>query len=393
MKNLWLRLGPKYQRWVVIGGVLAVLGVIAFFSSSSPPKTMLQANGKQKNTRHIFTDRSPHETGIDQLAASVKSLSRQTEQLQETVSLLQKSLSKEGKKVAAQEADVNTKMKLIEQQIGAIFEKSHARSTAGEHFNQLEQQQQNYQGGQGGSDPAKQAPGARLKIITHSAARSKKEDKKEGINKAKRATSSLPAGSILSGILINGMDAPTTQAARREPVPSLVRLQLDAILPNLARSDIKECFLLLSGYGDISAERAYLRGETISCVCEDGSSIEEPLDGYAVGEDGKVGVRGRVVSKQGRAIANSMMAGFLGGAASAFDVNPVPSINLDGGNKTVFQSALSQEVFQGAAVKGAGQAMDRVAKFYLEMAENLFPVIEVDAGRQIDIVVKKGSKF
>jgi conjugal transfer pilus assembly protein TraB len=34
-------------------------------------------------------------------------------------------------------------------------------------------------------------------------------------------------------------------------------------------------------------------------VCTDGGAIEAPIDAYATGEDGKVGVRGRVVSKQG----------------------------------------------------------------------------------------------
>ncbi|MCV6005188.1 conjugal transfer protein TraB, partial [Escherichia coli] len=30
----------------------------------------------------------------------------------------------------------------------------------------------------------------------------------------------LPSGSILTGVLINGMDAPTSQGARRDPFPS-----------------------------------------------------------------------------------------------------------------------------------------------------------------------------
>ena len=80
--------------------------------------------------------------------------------------------------------------------------------------------------------------------------------------------------------------------------------------PNRFRADVRECFLIVSGYGDLSSERAYLRGETFSCVREDGGVIEAKLDAYAVGEDGKAGVRGRVVSKQGQIIAKSMMAGF-----------------------------------------------------------------------------------
>ncbi|MDJ1478821.1 TraB/VirB10 family protein [Bacillus sp. LS15-K4] len=87
--------------------------------------------------------------------------------------------------------------------------------------------------------------------------------------------------------MTTGLDAPTHESARREPFPALLRIQKEAILPNRFRADIKECFLIAAGYGDLSSERAYLRGETISCVREDGGVIETRLDSYAVGEDGK----------------------------------------------------------------------------------------------------------
>ena len=39
----------------------------------------------------------------------------------------------------------------------------------------------------------------------------------------------LPAGSIISGTLITGLDAPTHESARREPFPALLRIQKEAI--------------------------------------------------------------------------------------------------------------------------------------------------------------------
>ena len=44
-------------------------------------------------------------------------------------------------------------------------------------------------------------------------------------------------------------------------------------------------------------------------------------------------------------------------------------------------------------IGGTGKALERIADFYLEMAENLYPVIEVDAAREIDFVVKKGVQL
>ncbi|SET25200.1 TraB/VirB10 family protein [Thorsellia anophelis] len=201
----------------------------------------------------------------------------------------------------------------------------------------------------------------------------------------------LLAGSIIQGRLITGMDAPTHDSAKREPFPALLRIQKEAILPNRHRSDIRECFLIMGGYGDLSSERAYLRGETLSCVLEDNNVIETPLEGYAAGEDGKAGIRGRLVSKQGQLVAKSMMAGFLQGLSGAFDVNPIQAIQMnDIGRTPLYQSVLSSDALQGAAIKGTGKALDRIAKFYLDMAENMFPVIEIDAAREIEIIITKG---
>ena len=144
---------------------------------------------------------------------------------------------------------------------------------------------------------------------------------------------------------------------------------------------MRECFLLLAGYGDLSSERAYLRGETVSCVLVDGTVLETRLQGYAAGEDGKAGVRGRLVTKQGAFIARALLVGFLQGAAEV--LNKGDSITFG-----VSQSQQDQENPWGsAALKGTGNALDRIAEFYIDQAYNLFPVIEVDAGREIDVVL------
>lgn len=214
-------------------------------------------------------------------------------------------------------------------------------------------------------------------------------DERDTVDKKKIAV--LPAGSIISGTLITGMDAPTGQAARRDPFPSLLRVKADAILPNFNTADIRECFILMSGWGDLSSERAYLRGENISCVSTSGAVFEAGLKGFAVGEDGKHGVRGRLVSKQGQMIGRAMLAGFMEGMAGAFDVNPVPTLNLSGNGSDLgqqpYQQVMSAQTLQSSAMKGAGSAMERVAQFYVDLAEELFPVVEVSPGRKIDMIL------
>ena len=199
----------------------------------------------------------------------------------------------------------------------------------------------------------------------------------------------LVAGSLISGVLINGIDAPTSPATREHPHPVLMRIQKEAILPNHVLTDIRECFMILAGFGDMSTERAYLRSESLSCVREDLTTLETQIDSYLVGEDGKAGIRGRLVTKQGKVIALAMMSGFLGGLSNAFGVTPVPVLSAKPDTQVQYQQLFSTELLKGSAFSGAGQAMDKVAQFYIQMAEGMFPVVEIDAGRQVDIIVKR----
>jgi conjugal transfer pilus assembly protein TraB len=85
------------------------------------------------------------------------------------------------------------------------------------------------------------------------------------------------------------------------------------VLPNRVRGDYRECFVIAAGYGDISSERAYLRTESLSCVRSDGAVLELRIQGSVYGEDGKVGLRGRLVTKQGQMLANALLAGVVSG--------------------------------------------------------------------------------
>lgn len=200
----------------------------------------------------------------------------------------------------------------------------------------------------------------------------------------------IPSGSVISGMLITGLDAPTKENAKEEPFPVLISVNADALLPNNVRFNFKECLVIAAGFGDMSSERVYLRTESLSCITKKGKVIETPINAYASGEDGKAGVRGRLVSKQGKLIARSLTAGFLEGLAGAFDVNPVPVINTSSSDTVDYQRVYSSQALQGAAVAGSSKALEKIASFYLKLAQEMFPVLEIDAGRQIDLIVTQG---
>lgn len=200
----------------------------------------------------------------------------------------------------------------------------------------------------------------------------------------------LPAGALLKGVLITGMDAPASPAAQKQPTPALVRIKDDAILPNFFKVNIKECFVLVDGYGQLSSERALLRTQRMTCVRNDGGVVEVNLDGYLVGEDGKVGLRGRPVTKEGAMIARTISAGMLSGVGSRLAGNGGNGgISIGAGGAGGGFSIGGNSLEQAASV-GVGTSFNKVADFYLDLAKEMVPVIEIDAGREATIVLVHG---
>jgi conjugal transfer pilus assembly protein TraB len=197
----------------------------------------------------------------------------------------------------------------------------------------------------------------------------------------------IPSGAFTRAILLGGLDAPTGGQAQRNPQPVLLRLVDNAVLPNHFRSRIKECFVVGAGYGDMSSERAYIRTESLSCVMRDGTAIDVPVKGYVAGEDGKAGMRGRLVSKQGQLLGNALLAGVASGIGHAFQQSSTTlSVSPLGATTAVDPG----KQFEAGFGTGVGRALDRLAQYYISLAEKVFPVIEVDAGRTVDVVITQG---
>ena len=196
--------------------------------------------------------------------------------------------------------------------------------------------------------------------------------------------------SFTRGILLGGLDAPTGGQSQSNPQPVLIRLSDNSVLPNRYRAEYRECFVIAAGYGDIGSERAYLRTENLSCVRADGTTLEVRIQGSVFGEDGKVGMRGRLVTKQGQMLANALRAGVLAGIGQAFaSYNTTVSTSAFG---TVATTTGTDALRAGVGI-GVGRALDRLAEYYIKLAEQTFPVIEVDAGREIDVVITKGARI
>ncbi|MBE0546524.1 MAG: conjugal transfer protein TraB [Rubrivivax sp.] len=205
-----------------------------------------------------------------------------------------------------------------------------------------------------------------------------------------RTVSTFLPVSFTRGTLLGGLDAPTGGQSQSNPHPVLIRLSDNSVLPNRFRGEYRDCFVIAAGYGDISSERAYLRTENLSCVRSDGAALEVKIQGSVYGEDGKVGMRGRLVTKQGQMLANALLAGVVSGIGQGLATS---STSYSTSALGTIASTSGADTYRAGLGAGVGRALDRLAQYYIKLAENTFPVIEVDAGREIDVVITKGVRI
>jgi conjugal transfer pilus assembly protein TraB len=204
----------------------------------------------------------------------------------------------------------------------------------------------------------------------------------------------VPSGTLFSGVLLNGMDAPTGRNASSEPYPATIRLTSLAFLPNFFTTNVRECFVLAAGAGRLDDERVHLRTERLSCVTTSGRIIDIALEGYITGEDGKVGVRGKVVEKTGALLARAALAGLGAGLAEALRPRIRPSVQTgEEAGDIGFTAPATSDVLEVGAYAGAANAMDMIAQFYLERAQQIFPIIELDAMREVTVHLTKGAEL
>lgn len=197
----------------------------------------------------------------------------------------------------------------------------------------------------------------------------------------------LPTSSFVNAENLNGVLAPTHGAAEASPAPMVFRLTNHAQLPNLTRAPVKDCFVQGAAHGELGAEIVHVRLLRLSCVLASGRSVDMPVYGYVVGENGVEGLAGRVVTKQGQAIANALLAGIASGVGNGLAQGSTSTANSAIG--TVQQTRDGQQ-FQYGIAKGVGTALDRVSKYYLDLADQMHPVIEILALRRVTLVFAKG---
>ena len=219
------------------------------------------------------------------------------------------------------------------------------------------------------------APSATARIV-------KIKFQKKGKKKRPHVRDTIPAGSFGQAVLLSGLDAPTGGLAERNPHPVLLELIDNGNLPNRYRHRVKQCRVIGSGTGNISDERAYIRLERLTCILKNGDIISEVATGTITGEDGKNGLRGNLVTKQGQLIANAFWAGSLSNIGGAIAQSYTSVATSATGTVSTLDPS---KVLESGVASGVGGTMEKIADWYFKRAEETYPIIEISAGRIVNL--------
>lgn len=199
----------------------------------------------------------------------------------------------------------------------------------------------------------------------------------------------LPPNSIAKATVVVGVDATTNTRSQSDPLPVLLRVTGPARSVygqgKLLATRVQGCMVNGAAYGDLSSEKVYVKLQRMTCAQPGGRFAVSEVKGF-IAFGGKVGVRGRVVSREGGLTTQAFIAGLFGGVGNAFQgANQIPRI----ANEPVLPSA--QDVGIQAIGGGAANAGNTLSEYLIERAEQYQPVVEMPTGAEVEVVFLDGT--
>lgn len=193
--------------------------------------------------------------------------------------------------------------------------------------------------------------------------------------------------SYVSGILIGGIAVSTSIGSASAPVPVVIRITGVGNFPKNFEMDLKSCRILGSAYGDLSSERAVIRAETL--VCKKGNElIVTKVAGIIYGDDGMNGIKGRVIDMSSKHIKSAAFGSILSAFGNTMkregDLSVTPFGTINQKEKNIHKN------LRDNSLKGAGNAAEKIADYYIKQAEKMSPILQIPGGTKIDVVFTKG---
>ncbi|GAA5143591.1 TraB/VirB10 family protein [Thalassotalea piscium] len=187
----------------------------------------------------------------------------------------------------------------------------------------------------------------------------------------------LLAGSLIPVVVVSGVDAPTGKAAEKGAISSTLRVTGPVILPNNKRVDLTGCLITTDVRGDTATERAYFRPNRMTCSFDYGS-LDVALKGYVSGKDGVQGFRGKVVSKQGKALLYGTITGAVEGIGKAFGGGGSNQrLGFGGTTGDPFAMPTGKQVGQSAIAGSVSDSAEFLSDYYKNKLDSLYEIIEI----------------
>jgi len=197
----------------------------------------------------------------------------------------------------------------------------------------------------------------------------------------------IPSGSFSDAVLIEGADANASVTGQQNTSPVTIRLQGNIQMPNNKEFNADGCFIVGEMWGDISSERGNVRTQSISCILKNGKHEDMEFQGH-VSFQGKGGIRGKPVMRNGMIVGYAGASGLLSGFGEGIKSAATPSVGL-GATASVGAGDVFKQGFGG----GASKAADTLSQYWIKRAEQYHPVIDIGAGNQVTVVFQKGFRL
>jgi conjugal transfer pilus assembly protein TraB len=197
----------------------------------------------------------------------------------------------------------------------------------------------------------------------------------------------IPSGSFSDAVLIEGADANASVTGQQETRPVTIRLQGKVQMPNNHEYDMDGCFVVGEIWGDISSERGEVRTKSVSCVLKNGKHVDMPFDGH-VSYQGKGGIKGTPVMRNGKIVGYAGAAGVLSGIGEGIKAASTPTVGIG-----ATASTSAEDVFKQGFGGGASKAADTLSQYWIKRAEQYHPIIDIGAGNRITVVFQKGFRL
>jgi conjugal transfer pilus assembly protein TraB len=139
---------------------------------------------------------------------------------------------------------------------------------------------------------------------------------------------------------------------------------------------------------DLGAERATIQTARLSCTLPSGQVFEREVSGYVAAHDGLFGVPGTLVRHDAAKIGMASVTGFLSGAAQA--LSRAESTTVFSPVSGAAFSAVTGDSTRYAAYAGLSETANQLARYYLHLANQITPAIQIPAGVEVHLVMNEG---